>query len=133
MGCRPDMRIHHTDIRSWLLLLTLCVLGCGFSCSNPVKTTTWGGLEYDQDQALTASEQIAVQRALQADHRIVTGPFQVRRTTLFSDTMTEKERRRFQEKAADRVRQRAEAQMQENRLRRAQQADEQRKAGRRSG
>ncbi len=133
MGCQPYMRMYHTDSRSWFMLLALCVVGCGVSCSESEKSTTWGGLEYEQDQALTSSEQVAVQRALQANHRSVTGPYQVSRTTLFSDTMTEKERRKFQEKAADRIRQRAEDQMKEDRLRRAQQVDEQRKVGRSSG
>ena len=89
--------------------VVLAALAWG-GCSSQEKTGMWAEWEYTGSDALGPSEQVQAQRAVQSDYRSITGPYESRPTRMFSDTLTEQERRKFQRRHAEAVGEHAEAQ-----------------------
>ena len=84
----------------------------GGGCSTSERTDNWGELKYHQGDVWTLEEQLEAQRALQADPSSMTDAHQPRQEKYFSQKMTEKERRAFQEREAKRLHERVEKQRQ---------------------
>jgi len=76
-------------------------------CAQPEKTDTWKSWEYDESQAQTTAQQFEAQRSLQGDPSAVTDPVVGGPSELLSNSMTEQERRAFQQQLVENMRARA--------------------------
>jgi hypothetical protein len=83
------------------------------ACSRSREGEQWGDLRYGESDVRAADEQVEAQRSLQEDPRSLTRPNEPLPAKMFSQTMTEEERRRYQQRHADALRKQAEQQQRE--------------------
>ncbi|MFQ5489531.1 MAG: hypothetical protein ACE5GE_02315 [Phycisphaerae bacterium] len=102
----------------WLPVVAVLVAMAG--CSKPGKTQQWGQWQYREGDVQTPSQQLQNQQALQVDSQSLSSFDRPVQRPMFSQTMSESQRRAFQKRHARQMRERAEAQIRDAQARRRQ-------------
>lgn len=79
-------------------------------CTEMEKPQQWGRWQYRQSDVRTPAQQLEAQRALQSDSSSLSRFDRPRQRPMLSQTMNETQRRAFQKRYSDLMRERAEAQ-----------------------
>ena len=89
-------------------LVAVLVAVCG--CSKPAKTQQWDQWQYSESDVRTPAQQLQAQQTLQDDSSSVRNFKRPVQRRMFSQTMTESQRRAFQKRYAKEMHERAQAQ-----------------------
>ena len=87
-----------------MCLSALGVPAAGSGCAGRERTARWKQWEYDESQVQTPAQQIEAHHGRQRDSSALTAPARSVPTEMLSNTMTEGERRRLQQRLADEMR-----------------------------
>ena len=94
-------------------------------CSEVEKTQQWGSWQYRERDVRTPAQQLQTQQALQSDSSSLSRFDRPQQRPMISQTMNESQRRAFQERHGELMRERVEAQMRDAQERRRQASEAQ--------